>query len=126
MKELDYDFKTLITMAHNCLIVTFPSEISNDEIELSSKRIILRAHSNSLVGVVFDLSMVAMLDSFIFTYLLKTSKIIYLMGAKVVWIGMRPGVVSSLLDLGVEIEGIKTAIDLQQGLSLLLGKSKFR
>lgn len=120
MREFDYDFKTIITMAHNCLIITLPSEISDDEIELSSKRIVEKAHNTNVIGVILDLSMVAILDSYIFAFLERTSKIILLMGIKVVWIGLRPGVVSTLLDLNVDFREIKTALNLQEGLRLIM------
>jgi rsbT antagonist protein RsbS len=119
MIEFDYDFKTSVTVVQGCLIVTLPNEITDEEIELGISRLITEANNVSIVGAILDLSMLKALDSYTFTFLRKASKAISLMGVKVVWIGLRPGVVSALLDLNIDISGIKAAVNLEQAFKLV-------
>ncbi len=119
MIEFDYDFKTSVTVVEGCLIVTLPSEITDKEIELGISRIITKANNVSIVSAILDLSMLKGMDSYTFKFLQKASKAISLMGVNVVWIGLKPGVVSALLDLNVDVSGIKAAINLEQGFKLV-------
>lgn len=119
MKDLDYDLKTSVTIVQNCLIITLPNEMTDEEMEIGSNRLIMKANNAAILGTIFDLSNVSVLDSYEFTTLEKTSKAISLMGIIVVWIGLRPGVVSSLLDLNVNINSIRAALNLEQGLKMI-------
>ena len=124
MIEFNYDFKTSVTIVQKCLIVTFPNDITDKDIELELNRIVAKANSISVLGAIFDLSMLSCLDSYTFELLQKASKVMSLIGVNVVWIGLKPGVVSSLLDLNIDVSCIETALNLEQGFKLIL-KSQF-
>lgn len=119
MKDLDYDLKTSVTVVQGCLIITLPNEMTDEEIEIGGNRIIMESNNSIIHGAIFDLSNVSVLDSYAFTALKKTAKAISLMGITVVWIGLRPGIVSSLLDLDVNFNGIKAALNLEQALKII-------
>lgn len=115
----DYELNISVTLIQGCLIVTLPSEMTDDEIKIGTNRIILRVNHPSIVGTLFDLSGVSVLDSYSFTCLENVSKTIRLMGVMVVWIGMKPGIISALLDLDVDVSKIKAALNLEQGLKMI-------
>lgn len=70
-------------------------------------------------GVVIDLTSVTLIDSFIAKVLGDVIQMAELMGAKVVITGIRPAVAITLIDLGITLEGVLTALNLEQGLSKL-------
>ena len=119
MKDLVYDLNTSVTIVQGCIIISLPNEMTDEEIEIGRSRIIQKANITSIVGVILDLSRVSVLDSYTFTALEKTARAISLMGVMVVWIGFRPGVVSALLDLNVDVSRIKVALNLEQGLKII-------
>ncbi|MCB2297403.1 STAS domain-containing protein [Clostridium tagluense] len=119
MKNLDYDLNTSVTIVQGCIIITLPNEMTDEAIEIGMSRILNKANATSIVGAILDLSRVTVLDSYSFTSLEKTAKAISLMGVMVVWIGFRPGVVSALLDLNVDVSSIKAALNLEQGLKMI-------
>jgi rsbT antagonist protein RsbS len=79
-----------------------------------------RVHATGLAGVIFDISALETLDSEEFAGLRGVMAMCRLMGAEPVLAGMRPGVVSALIETGVDIAGLQAAIDLDAAFERLL------
>lgn len=126
MDNLNNSLNTSVTVVDKCLIVTLPNDITDDDIKISSSSILARASRSYIKGTILDFSMVYVLDSYSFKALEKVSRAISLMGVMVVWIGLGPGVVSSLMDLNVDVSHIKAAVDLEQGLKMILNSGNSR
>jgi anti-anti-sigma regulatory factor len=126
MDNFNNSLNTSVTVVDKCLIVTLPNDITDDDIKISSSSILARASRSYIKGTILDFSMVYVLDSYSFKALQKVSRAILLMGVMVVWIGLGPGVVSSLMDLNVDVSHIKTAVDLEQGLKMILNSGNSR
>lgn len=118
------ELETLVTVVKHCFVITLPNEMTYTEIELSCSKIIMKASNISATGAIFDLSNLTVLDSYAFRILEETSRIISLMGIITVWIGLRPGVISSLLDLNVNVSSIKCALNLEQGFDFISKKQR--
>jgi anti-anti-sigma regulatory factor len=123
MGDLYNSFNASTTVVNGCLIVTLPNYIADDDIQIGINRILIRIDKSSIKGVILDLSMISALDSYGFKTLERAAKTISLMGVTVVWVGLSPGIVSSLLDLNVDVSHIKAAIDLEHGISIILDVS---
>lgn len=119
MKDLEYDLNISITTVQGCVIITLPNEMNDKELEIGMTKVIEKANVSSIVGAILDLSRVSVLDSYAFTALEKTAKAISLMGVMVLWVGFKPGVISALLDLNVDVGSIKAALNLEQGLKMI-------
>jgi rsbT antagonist protein RsbS len=78
-----------------------------------------RIKATEAKGVVIDLTSVDLIDSFIAKVLGDVIQMANLMGTKVVLTGIRPAVAITLIDLGISMDGVKTALNLEQGLSKL-------
>ena len=70
-------------------------------------------------GVLIDLSTVEMLDSFLGRLIGEIAASSRLMGAQTVVVGMRPAVALTLVELGIELRGVRTALNAAKGQMLL-------
>jgi rsbT antagonist protein RsbS len=104
----------------NCYVLNIQGEIDEDYLRrLYAETINTIAHNVDLKGTILDFSNISIFDSIIFDSFRKISKAISLMGKKVIWLGLKPGVVSALVDLDVESNDICIAVNLQHGLDLI-------
>ncbi len=71
------------------------------------------------LGVVIDLTVVQTLDSFLGRLLNDVARQSRLLGAQTVVVGMQPAVAVTLVELGLEMKGIRTALDVKKGMALL-------
>ncbi|AZV58264.1 STAS domain-containing protein [Clostridium sp. AWRP] len=126
MDDFNSSLNTSVTVVDGCLIVTLPNDITDDDIKISSSSILVRANKSYIKGAILDFSTVYMLDFYSFRAFEKISKAISLMGVMVVWIGLSPGIVSSLMDLNVDISHIKAAVNLEQGLKMISNDGESR
>lgn len=123
MSDSNNKFNTSATVVNDCLIVTFPNNIEDDDIKAGVSGILTKVEKSFIKGVILDLSMMSSMDTYLFKILEKASKTISLMGAIVVWVGLRPGVVSALIDLNIDVSKIKSAMDLEQGINMILNNN---
>jgi rsbT antagonist protein RsbS len=70
-------------------------------------------------GVVIDVSLLDVLDSFATRTLRGIAQTTKLRGANTVIVGIQPDVAFAMVQLGLALEGVDTALDLDEGLELL-------
>ena len=71
------------------------------------------------LGVIVDVTAMDVMDSFASRTLSDISHMIRLRGAEMVIVGIQPEVAFTMVQLGLTLEGVATALDLEEGLSLL-------
>ena len=67
-------------------------------------------------GAVIDITALDVVDSFLARVLNDTATMVRCLGAEVVITGMQPSVALTLIEMGRELIGVETALDLDQGL----------
>ena len=70
-------------------------------------------------GVVVDLTAVEVVDSFLGRIIGDVAEMARLMGARVVVTGLQPAVAITLIELGLELRSVVTALNLEKGLAKL-------
>jgi len=75
-------------------------------------------------GVIVDLTAMDVMDSFASRTMREMAHMIRLRGAETVIVGIQPDVALAMVQLGLSLEGIATALDLEEGLEYLHLKFK--
>ncbi|WP_418320317.1 STAS domain-containing protein [Piscinibacter sakaiensis] len=101
------------------LLVTIQVELHDDlairlQDDLTQKLLTTSSH-----GVLIDISAVEIVDSYIGRMLSQISAMVGIMDATMVLVGMRPAVAITLVELGMTIPRVRTALNVDKGLALL-------
>jgi rsbT antagonist protein RsbS len=82
--------------------------------DLTSQIVKFRTH-----GVLIDISALEIVDSFIGRMLASIASMAHLLDAETVVVGMQPAVAITLVELGLPMRGIRTALDVEKGMIAL-------
>ena len=101
------------------LVAQAPDSIEDASLRQFQSGLLSRVHATSPRGVILDVSRVRLLDSTSYTLLADAGRMAAMLGARVIFVGFQPGVVSALMDLDVDVGALITARTLEDGMELL-------
>ena len=92
---------------HDKLALTLQDDLTNQ---------IVKSHAR---GVLIDISSLEIVDSFIGRTLANIAAMSKVLDAETVVVGMRPAVAITLVELGMSLTGVRTALNIERGMDLL-------
>ena len=92
---------------HDQLALTLQDDLTN------------RIADTSARGVLIDISSLDIVDSFIGRMIANISAMARVLDAETVVVGMRPAVAITLVELGLSLPGVRTALNVEKGMALL-------
>ncbi|GAA2491177.1 STAS domain-containing protein [Streptomyces thermolineatus] len=103
------------------LLVSIQFDLEDESVLNLQEDLADRIVSSGAHGVVIDITAVEIVDSFIGRMLATIASISRMLGAETVVVGMRPAVAITLVELGLSLGGVRTALDLEKGMRILQG-----
>lgn len=101
------------------LLVTIQVELHDDLAITLQNDLTTKLQKTSARGVLLDISALEIVDSFIGRSLAQIAAIAHVMDATMVLVGMRPAVAITLVELGMTLSNIRTALNVDKGMRLL-------
>ena len=103
----------------SCLLVTIQVDM-HDQLALTLQDdLTSRISETNARGVLIDISALEIVDSFIGRMLAGISGIARVLDATTVVVGMQPAVAITLVELGLSLEGVRTALNVERGMQML-------
>jgi rsbT antagonist protein RsbS len=106
------------------LLATIQIELHDTVVDSFQNDVLEEIERTGSNGLIIDISALETVDSYVARMLANTGKMAKLMGAETVIVGMRPAVAATLVRMGYFMEGISTALSLEEGLELHVRRSK--
>ena len=101
------------------LIASIQSVLSDEDLLRLRDDLSARVGQYRSRGVIIDLTVLDLIDSFATRTLRAIAHMLQLRGAETVIVGIQPDVAFAMVQLGLTLEGIGTALDLEEGLAYL-------
>jgi rsbT antagonist protein RsbS len=105
----------------NALLVTIQVDMHDELAARLQDDLTKKIVENRTRGVLIDISALEIVDSFIGRMLANIASVSRLLDADTVVVGMRPEVAITLVELGLGLPGVKTALNAERGLALIGG-----
>ena len=103
----------------NFLLVTIQVDLY-DRLALNLESdLVTMVNKTSARGVLIDISAVSIVDSFMGRILGNIASMSKILDAETIVVGMQPAVAITLVELGLPLKGVHTALDVEKGMQLL-------
>jgi rsbT antagonist protein RsbS len=106
------------------LIASIQSVLSDSDLVQLRDNLGERVGTYRSRGVIIDVTVLDVIDSFATRTLRAIAHMLKLRGAETVIVGIQPDVAFAMVQLGLTLEGVGTALDLEEGLAYLDSRTK--
>ena len=106
------------------LIASIQSALEDDDLVRLCDALSTQVGKSRARGVIVDVTALDVMDSFSTRTLVELATIIRLRGAEMVIVGIQPEVAVAVVRLGLKLEGVSTALDLEEGIAYLDGNAR--
>jgi rsbT antagonist protein RsbS len=101
------------------LIASIHTALDDSELRRFQHDVVDQIGARRARGLIIDIAALDVLDSYGSTCLRNIAEMARLRGAETVLVGMQPDVAFAMVTLGLSMQGMHTALDLEEGLQLL-------
>ena len=101
------------------LVASVQSALSDRDLELLQEELAQKVEGLRIRGVIIDVTALDVIDSFATRTLRGIAKASQLRGARTAIAGIQPDVAFAMVQLGLELEGVPTVLDLDEALAFL-------
>jgi rsbT antagonist protein RsbS len=101
------------------LLVTIQGDVDDRLAMTLQEDLMTKVSATAAQGVLIDISAVTIVDSFMGRILSNIASMTRVLGAETVVVGMQPAVAITLVELGMTLAGVQTALNVEKGMSLL-------
>ena len=108
------------------LLTTIHVDLRDTIAEAFQEDVLLAIERTGVKGLVIDITGLEEVDTYVARILADTGRMAKLMGTSTVLVGMRPEVAATLIRMGYSMEGVDTALDVDDGIALLLARKQKR
>src|SRR5215216_305021 len=112
-------YKVPILKVADVLLVSIQSDIDDRTVLELQQRVLDMVERTNARAVLIDISLLEMVDSFTGRMLSDIAMMASIMDAETVVVGIQPAVAITLVELGLELKGVSTALDVDDGLRIL-------
>ena len=106
--------KIPILKLKDILITSIQIDLTDEEAIVFQTDVLAKVSETDANGLVIDITALDVVDSFMARVLNNTATMVRLLGAEVVLCGMQPSVALTLIEMGRELIGVETALNLDQ------------
>src|SRR5215471_5227718 len=106
------------------LLATIQIDLHDTVVDAFQSDVLEEIERTGSSGLIIDISALETVDSYVARMLSNTAKMAKLMGAETVIVGMRPAVAATLVRMGYFMEGVQTALSLEEGLELQSNRTR--
>jgi rsbT antagonist protein RsbS len=101
------------------LIASIQSSLRDTELRQLQDDLVVQVGKAHARGVIVDVTALDVMDSFASRTLSTIAQMLRLRGAETVIVGIQPDVAFAMVQLGLTLDGVKTSLDLEEGIDLL-------
>jgi rsbT antagonist protein RsbS len=112
-------FRVPILKVGDVLIVSIQSDIDDRTVIEMQHRVLEQIERTGARSLLIDVSLLEMVDSFTGRMLSDIAAMALIMDSETVVVGIQPAVAITLVELGLELKGVSTALDVDDGLRIL-------
>ena len=110
-----------LQVARGCVVASIQIDLTPEVLRQFRMDLLERVQESGANGLILDVSGIDILDLDDFNGLRHTMEMAEIMGARPILSGLKPGVVSALIDLGADPEGLNAVFNLDDAFRLLDG-----
>ena len=99
------------------LLVPIEVELTDDMAEELHARILKKIETQHLRGLVIDVSLVEIIDSYLARILINIGRAAYCLNCRTVIVGITPDVALTLTQMGLSWHGVRTALNVEEALA---------
>ena len=101
------------------VLIALQGDLDDSTVVAMESAIMNEVARNRTTGALIDVSGLSMVDSFIARVIARMAAMTRLLGAESVIVGIQPAVAITLVEMGVAMAGLKTALNAEQGMAVL-------